>query len=211
MTCILFDWDGVLADSQRLYYELYRAVGEHFGKPVPIGSEAEFRDWYEPRWEQNYYQMGFTAEELSGALAWALDYLDYSKVELFPGVPAMLRSLAREWPMAIVSTTPSPMIRERLKAEGLEDLFRLVKGGEDGSSEKIEKIDHTLQLMGTRRGVMVGDTPLDIESAAHHGLTTVAATYGWMSPARVLVAGPTYEAATPDRLEDVVRKALENM
>lgn len=211
MNCILFDWDGVLADSQRLYYELYVAVGRHYGKPLPIASEQEFRDWYEPRWEENYYQMGFTPEELPAALEWAIQWLDYSKVELFPPVPAMLRALGAEYPMAIVSTTPSPMIRARLQAAGLDGIFRQITGGEDGSSEKVEKIELTLERLGTRRGVMVGDTRLDIEAAAHHGLATIAASYGWQSPARVLAAGPTYEAARPEALEGVVRQALTEL
>lgn len=200
-----------MADSQRMYFELYVAVGKHFGKVVPIASEQEFRDWYEPRWEENYYQMGFTAEELPGALEWALAWLDYARVELFPTVPEMLRSLAAEWPMAVVSTTPSPVIRERLRAAGLENVFRLITGGEDGSSEKVAKIDLTLERLGIRRGVMVGDTRLDIEAAGHHGLTTVAATYGWQSPARVLAAGPTFQAARPEELEGVVRQALQKV
>lgn len=201
----------MLADSQRLYYELYVAVGEHFGKKLPIASETEFRDWYEPRWEENYYQMGFTPEELPAALEWAIQWLDYTKVELFPPVPAMLRALAREHPVAIVSTTPSSIIRSRLQAAGLEGLFGQITGGEDGSSEKVEKIELTLSRLGTRRGVMVGDTRLDIEAGAHHGLATVAASYGWQSPARVLAAGPTYEAARPEALEGAVRQALAGL
>ncbi len=194
-----------------MYFRLYRALAENFGKTAPVDSEQGFRDWYEARWEDNYYAMGFTPEELPAALQWAVDWLDYTKVQLFPGVPAMLRSLSAEWPLAVVSTTPSPLIRERLAAAGLQDVFRLVTGGEDGSSEKVEKIDLTLERLGTRRGLMVGDTVMDIESAAHHGLTTVAASYGWQSPARVLAAGPTYEAASPDQLEEIIRQAMRTL
>ncbi|GMU56138.1 MAG: hypothetical protein AMXMBFR33_52840 [Candidatus Xenobia bacterium] len=208
MKCILFDWDGVLADSLTHYFELYQAVSRHFQKPLPIHSPQEFREWYEPRWEENYYEMGFSAEELPAALEWAINWLDYSRVQLFAPVPAMLRRLAAEWPMAIVSTTPSPIIRQRLAKEGLEELFRLVTGGEDGSSEKVEKIDLTLARLGLRHGVMVGDTRLDVEAAAHHGLKTVAATYGWQSPARVLAARPDLTAERPEELEAVVRQAL---
>ncbi|MEW6277090.1 MAG: HAD family hydrolase [Candidatus Eremiobacterota bacterium] len=215
--CLLWDWDGVLADSLGLYFELYREVCRHFGKRLPIRNRQEFRDWYEPRWELNYLEMGFSQEGLDQALQFALDWLDYSKVDLFPGVPAMLAGLAAEVPMAIVSTTPSPMIRGRLQAFGLEACFRLITGGEDGSSEKVEKIRQTLDSLGCSvaetpcRGVMVGDTRLDIEAARQHGLRTVAVTYGWQSPARVLEAGPDRRVDRPEDLESVVRGALSDL
>jgi phosphoglycolate phosphatase len=100
------------------------------------------------------------------------------------------------------------MIRARLADEGLEGMFDVYTGGEDGNSDKIQKIGQTLAKLRCTEGVMVGDTQLDVECARHHGLTTVAVTYGWVSPERVLAAKPDYRVDDPRDLEDRLRQIL---
>lgn len=211
MKAVLLDFDGVLVDSTTLYLDLYREACRLWNHPLPIATVEDFRAWYNPRWEQNYYDMGFTEEEFQAVQEWALTALDYSRAALFPGVAEAVRSLAREHPLAIVSTTPSALIRARLAREGLEGEFRLVMGGDDGSSEKVEKIRQTLADLGATRGVMVGDTPLDVEAGRHHGLQTVAVTYGWCAHDRVHGSSPDRVIHHPGDLEPAVRELMARL
>ena len=210
MKAILLDWDGVLCDSLSLYYQLYGEACRRWQKVFPIKTVEQFLEWYNPRWEENYYEMGFTPEEFGQVQVWADQWLDYSRAPLFAGVAQNLREWSKQAPMAIVSTTSSLLIRKRLGAEpGLEECFQYFKGGEDGCSEKREKVAHTLQTLGATAGVMVGDTPLDGDAGQHNGLQTVGVTYGWVSPQRVRAARPTRLVERPEELYQAVLDCLQ--
>jgi phosphoglycolate phosphatase len=204
---ILLDWDGVLCDSLTLYYDLYQVTCERFGRTLPIDSAEQFRTWYNPHWERNYWDMGFTPAEFADVQKFAAEYLRYENATLFPGVVDNLKIWAAEFPLAIVSTTLASMIRNRLHVEGLEDLFTHYTGGEDGLSEKRAKVGQTLNALGVETGVMVGDTPLDIDAGRHNGLVTVGVTYGWVTPERVLAEHPDVVVDAPDQLREAVLTA----
>lgn len=209
MKAILLDWDGVLCDSLPLYYELYNEACRLWKKQFPMQDLTQFLEWYNPRWEQNYFEMGFSSQEFAEVQAWSEKWLDYSRAPLFPGVADNLRRWSERGAMAIVSTTPSPLIRARLQAEsGLDGFFRHFTGGEDGNSEKREKVAMTLRCLGASEGVMVGDTPLDVDAGQHNGLKTIGVTYGWVSPQRVREAAPTRLVERPEDLFQAVLDCL---
>lgn len=213
MKAILLDWDGVLCDSRTLYYELYFEAARRWNKKMPIQTMEEFLEWYNPRWEENYYEMGFSPEEFQEVQIWSDEYLDYNSAPLFPGIAENLRRWSEVAPLAIVSTTNSALIRRRMRAESgpqaaLDSYFRHFTGGEDGSSAKREKVARTLEILGVKDGVMVGDTPLDVDAGQFNGLKTVGVTYGWVSASRVRQAGPHYLV---DRPEDLYQTVLDSL
>ncbi|MBI3925191.1 MAG: HAD family hydrolase [Armatimonadetes bacterium] len=205
---VLLDWDGVVSDSLPLYIEFYREVCRRYSRPLPVETVEEFRDWYEPRWERNFYETGFSEQDFRDILKLGETLLDYSRVPLFANIPEMLRRLASEWPVAIVSTCPTPMIRKRLAQEGLEGLFARIVGSDDGSTEKASRVTRTLESLRAEEGVMVGDTPLDIEAGHANGLGTIGVTYGWATARRVEAAGPCALVHRPADLEGTIREVL---
>ncbi len=255
MKAILLDWDGVLCDSRTLYYDLYFEAARRWNKKMPISTMEEFLEWYNPRWEENYYEMGFTPEQFQEVQVWSDEYLDYNSAPLFPGIADNLRRWSEAAPLAIVSTTNSALIRQRMRAElglqtislgrgpqgepmggppavppvvgvrasdatpeealhlkaaeaSLDSYFKHFTGGEDGNSAKREKVARTLEILGVREGVMVGDTPLDVDAGQFNGLKTVGVTYGWVSAARVRQAGPDFLV---DRPEDLYQAVLDSL
>lgn len=210
--CLIFDWDGVIADSTRQFFELYARVCQQFGRPFPVHDLEAFRRWYHPRWERNYLELGFSEEELGEVLRFAGRQTIglYADVPLFPAVVRMLRALAREVPLGIASTTYASVIRQRLAADGLEKLFRVVVGGEGGGSDKIERYRQAVDALGfdPREAVAIGDTPLDVDCARHWGMTTVGVTYGWSAPEKVAAASPDHLIHEPSELEPLLRRLL---
>lgn len=210
--CLVFDWDGVIADSTRPYFHLYRQVCSQFGREFPVSDVEAFRRWYQPRWERNYTDLGFTGDELREVLRFAGRQVDalYASVTLFAPVVRALRGLALEVPMAIASTTYASVIRRRLAADGLEKLFRVVVGGEGGGSDKVERYRQAVEALGFEpaQAVAVGDTVLDVESARHWGMTTVGVTYGWSAPDLVAAAHPDHLVHDPSDLEPLLRALL---
>lgn len=209
MKAILLDWDGVLCDSRTLYYDLYIEAARRWNKKFPINSMEEFLEWYNPRWEENYYEMGFSVKEFEEVQVWSDKWLDYASAPFFPGIAENLQRWSEVAPLAIVSTTHSDLIRQRMQLEsGLDRFFKYFTGGEDGSSAKREKVARTLRILGADGGVMVGDTPLDVDAGQFNGLKTVGVTYGWVSPARVRQAGPDILV---DRPEDLYQAVLDSL
>lgn len=191
------DWDGVIADSLGLFMDLYQHVCKRFGRGTPPTDLETFRRWYQPRWELNYIEMGYTGSDLEEVLAYAGSCVDYDRVPLFEGAVRAIRSLAERVPLAICSTTDSRLIRDRLAREGLDVLFGAFVGGEDGGSDKVQRYRQAAAAVGVdpKDCVAVGDTVLDVESARHWGMRTVGVTYGWSHPELV-------RAAQPDRVVD---------
>lgn len=209
MKALLLDFDGLLCDSLTLYYDLYQEACRKWNKRFPLQEPGEFRDWYDPRWEKNYFQMGFSPKELQEVQVWSEQHLDYSRAALYPGVAEALVEWSQHAVLAVVSTTPSALIRRRLAQEpGLLECFTMITGGDDGSSEKRLKVAYTLEALELKEGVMAGDTPLDIDAGKRNGLKTVAVTYGWVSPDRVRSAEPSVLVQEPRELFQAVMDCL---
>ena len=207
---VILDWDGVIADSLTLYVELYQNVCKYFGKGTPPSSPVAFRWWYQPRWELNYLEMGYSQEELVDVLRYASTQLDYRQTPLFDAVVRSLRELAQEIPLAICSTTHAKHIHERLSTSELSACFSAIVGGEDGGSDKTERFGHAAQLLGIapNAAIAVGDTPHDVECGKHWGMRTIGVTYGWCEPARVASAVPDRLVASPAQLGGTLREML---
>ena len=207
MKAILFDWDGVLIDSADMYFQLYVQLTRHYSKYLPVKTLDEFRNWYNPAWENNYLEMGFTEADLPAIADFIHQRVDYASLKLFPGVNSLLASLHRDFRIAIVSTTPKEIIESRLQADDLQHYIDFITGN-DGVSEKVSKIAGTLKILDCRQAVMIGDTPLDIASGQANHLPTIGAAYGWVSAERVRQARPTITVDSSLQLEEAIRSIL---
>lgn len=209
MKAILLDWDGVLVDSTEMYYHSYNALCEKFARPCPVHSVEEFRSWYNPVWENNYFEMGFTAEDLPMIAEFTANFISYDPIQFFPKIDEMLHDLSQEHPIAIVSTSNAEVIRAKLASVGLDKYITHITGA-DGISDKVEKIKRTLQLLNCQQGVMVGDTPLDISCGQANHLATVGTTYGWVSSERIHKANPTVVIDNSCNLKSAIINALNS-
>lgn len=205
---IIFDWDGVIADSCASYFDFYRVTSEHFGRTLRPRTVDEFRQWYDSTWENNFTNIGFTAEELNSAKAFQMKLVDYDEIPLFPAMPPVLRRLSEKFSLAIASTTHSSHIRLKLRAEQLDSLFCCVSGGEGGTSDKRGIIGKTLDTaeISPHCAVMVGDTPMDIASARAVGIRNIGVTFGWISPERMAEASPDYIARVPEEIPPILER-----
>lgn len=205
---IFLDWDGVLVDSLSLYFELFRDLCRKHDKTFPISTIDEFREWYEPNWEINFAELGFSDAEYQEICNTYPDTLDYGSADLFQGVEEMIAELAERHPLIVVSTAPTRNIKTRLADCGLLSHFQDVTGSDDGSTNKIDRIAELLKDFNGATGVMVGDTDLDIEAGRANGMKTIGVTYGWISEQRVRKARPNYVVTEPSSLQGAVVKAL---
>jgi len=189
---IIFDFDGVLINSAPEFLEVYRKVCEKNNKKFPVKTLDEFREWYNSEWEQNYYDLGFTKEDMPGILELEKAILDYDKVKFFDGIKEILLELYRDYKLAVASTTPSEKIKEKLRREKIDHIFSIISGGDDGKSDKKKKIQKVLDYLtvSPEKCIMVGDTVIDIKSAKAVGVKCIALTCGWNTKRKLEEASP---------------------
>ena len=205
---ILFDIDGTLVDStyhhaiawQRAFdrhelpiplWRIHRCVGMGGDKLVTevAGDDAEQR--------------------LGDALrdAWREEYVEIkSEVDELPGAGDLVRKLADAgYTVALASSGDPEFANEALDDLDIRDHVTVLKTSEDvdGSKPEPDLIEVTLDAVGGSRGVMIGDTPYDVEAAARAGLKCLGLRSGGYSEAELTEAGAALVVDGPEDLMDL--------
>ena len=122
MEAVIFDLDGVLVDSERIWDEVRRAVvAEHGGTWRPEATRAQ-QGMSTPEWAR------YLVEELGARLSppeiatlvvkrMAARYA--AEPPLIPGAVEVVRQVSARWPVAIASSSPVILIKGFLDVTGL--------------------------------------------------------------------------------------------
>lgn len=218
---IVFDFDGVIANSEPLHFDGFRQVLAAAGV---ILAEQEYYERY-----LGYDDAGaFAAISADRRLAWSdaqiadlvarkavvLERLEAEQSVLFPGAAAAIRRLAAEGPLAIASGALRAEILRILEKERLTSYFELVVGAEDAEASKPSPAPYLRaveRLAAARTGwphtsdyVAIEDSHWGLESARLAGLRTVAVTHTY--PAGTLKAD-----LTVSNLDELSWSSLEKL
>jgi beta-phosphoglucomutase len=225
---IVFDFDGVLADSEPLHFEVFRRVLDDAG--ITLTEEA-YLDRY-----LGYDDVGaFRAvlrdegrpvddaavETLVAAKGDLFPRLVDGKDVLFPGVAASVRRFAAERPLAIASGAFPHEIELILAGAALRDAFQVVVGAGDTPRSKPAPDPYAravtlLQSRGLVPGgteaaagcVAIEDSKWGIQSAKAAGLPCVAVTTSYpaaeLQEADLIV--DSVNALTLDSLQTLVSR-----
>jgi beta-phosphoglucomutase len=182
LKAVVFDFDGVIADSEPLHLRAYQKVLQRDGIELT-------RDDYYKRY------LGFDDSGLFRALAkdrgiaidddrvnsWVESKSELiaemlsSDGVLYPGAAACVRMLAERFPLAIASGALQPEIEMVLERTGLADCFKTIASASDGVRGKPAP-DLYLLAIGRLRDFVSLDAASCL--AAHRaGLRTVAVTH----------------------------------
>lgn len=200
---IVFDFDGVIANSEPLHYRGFRDVLDE------VAVRLAERDYY-ARYLGFDDAGAFSAISADQGLGWSAEFIDslvarkavrLERLEaeqsvLFPGAAAAIRRLAADGPLAIASGALRAEIVRILVKEGLDHFFEVIVGAEDAAESKPSPAPYLLaveRLAAARTGyastasyVAIEDSHWGLESARSAGLRTVAITHTY--PAETLRA-----------------------
>jgi beta-phosphoglucomutase len=222
LQAIVFDFDGVIADSEPLHLTAFQqALAEE-------GIVLE-RDEYFTRY-LGYDDVGmFEALARDRGLAWtdrhvtALVARKGTKLQamlaagdvLFPGAAAFIRAAAAEVPIAIASGALRHEIVQIIEAAGLDDLFAVIVASGDTPQSKPSPAPYLLAFeqlqratsatLDRQRCVAIEDSVWGLESARGAGLRCVGVTTSYaaaeLAAAELVVAGlNTLTISALDRL-----------
>jgi HAD superfamily hydrolase (TIGR01509 family) len=211
---VVFDFDGVIANSEPLHFRAYRDV------LVERGINLSERDYYDRY--LGYDDIGAfraIADDASVPLTEAdiadlvaqkavrLEALEQADSVLFPGAREAVQRLGACWPLAIASGALKPEILRVLDHESLRSHFPVVVSAEDTSASKPDPAPYVraVDLLASRNGsllpsecVAIEDSRWGLVSARAAGLRTIGITH-------------TYPAADLADASDVVIDHLDRL
>lgn len=178
----LFDFDGTLVDSQWAWQTLLpRVLKEKYGVTVPEEEIGELLDldWLERHGE---YCRRYGLPPLYAHYSELFPYMDrFYQTEVFfkPGAEEYLRALKKQGvTLAILSATPTALIRNGLRRLGGEELFDYIfSTREIGISKRFPgSFEHCLKAMGAtvENTVLFEDALYSMTTAKEMGMTVYA-------------------------------------
>jgi beta-phosphoglucomutase len=194
---VVFDFDGVLADTEQLHLRAYQRVLSRRGWRL---DEAAYFERYLGYNDEEMLRLYAADHELpldaagTGALVREKtvvyqEALDTGSV-LYPGAAACVRQLGQRFPLAIASGSLREEILRILRAEGLTEAFRAVVSADDVTRSKPAPDPYlaaAAQLgVSPANCVAIEDSHWGLDSARTAGMRTIAVTT--TSPAAKLAA-----------------------
>ncbi len=192
---ILFDFDGVIVDTFEMAFAFHPQMGIKM-------SRRGYRDIF----------MGNIYHHFSSALTnhdpdvhhkkW-FDLYTAAVVDVLPiaGMSDVIKKLAKEYTLAIVSSSETYSINAYLLAHNLTGYFEKIYGA-DVHRSKVEKINRIMREYGItpRECVFITDTAGDVFEAHECGVSSIAVSWGFHSQARLRSAKPWAFVRTPGSL-----------
>jgi beta-phosphoglucomutase-like phosphatase (HAD superfamily) len=208
LRAIVFDFDGVLANSEPLHFQAFRDVLAVEGLPL---SERDYYDQYLGFDDVGVFRaVGVETtriDDLVKQKAVRLEALERDVSILFPGAAAAVRRLAASVPLAIASGAIGAEIHRVLEREKLSQFFVTVVSAEDTPKSKpapdpylhaVAKLDAACGgHLSPQECIAIEDSRWGLESARTAGLRTVGITHTYVTG--TLVADLVVD--TLDRLE----------
>ncbi len=209
---LIFDFDGVIADSAPFYMEKYREAAAKFGKIYPVETLNDFKRWYDSAWENNYVNLGFNSDETKEAVKIVRLGINYSDIPIFKGLKQALTKLSEKYILSIASCTIKAILLKKLEEEKILKFFSYVAGGDGRGSRKEAIINEVLTRLRVKPAyaIMIGDTEMDVKSAKVLGIPSIGAGYGWQTKERLFKAGASAVADAPERIPELADKMFKD-
>lgn len=197
---VIFDFDGIIVDTEPLHLVAFRAVLEPRGIPL---SDAEYWERYLGFDDRDAITTALTSAGREPAPACVATLMAEKAerflhsvragVPLFPGVEAFVRAAARHGPLAIGSGALRAEIELILETVGLREAFAVIVSAEDVTHGKPDPETYLRALAALRSRqpalapeacLVVEDSAAGVAAAKAAGMRCVAVTNS--SPAAAL-------------------------
>ena len=203
LRAIVFDFDGVIANSEPLHFRAYASVLAREGVAL---TEQDYYARYLGFDDVGAFQAIVRERGLSWSPAFVRTLVERKAIELeelerhvsvlFPGAADAIRRAAASVPIAIASGARADEIRRVVRREQLEECFSVIVSAEDTPFSKPapEPYLHAVAQLRTRADapslaaadcVAIEDSRWGLESARAAGLRTIAVTNTYNAAALV--------------------------
>lgn len=207
---IIFDFDGVLADSLNVFekamLEKLTELGYSFVK-----SKKDILDLFDKNVVHSLIEKGMTAEHMKDTWVHLNNTSAKQNIPLFDGISDMLCKLSKKCELSIISSNSSTLIKKVLNKNRVHSCFSKISGGES-FADKATRIRESMLETGSNgtSTFYVGDTVGDIIEGNKAKVTTIGATWGWHDEKKLKKAAPHYIVHKPSELTKLITKLAFN-
>ena len=221
IAAVVFDFDGVLANSEPLHFRAFREVAARRGltltEPEYYNRYLGFDDVGAFRAMADDQGAPLSSDDITALVAEKADVLEALEREgsvLFPGAREAIARMASRGPIAIASGAIKPEILRVLDREDLRRYFHVIVAAEDTPLSKPDPAPYRLAVeqlsahVGVRltpnECVALEDSRWGLQSARGAGLRTIAITQSYDAAALAADADiviDTLDELTPALLE----------
>lgn len=197
---IMFDFDGVVADSFEVFYAEFRAAVEDLGFHK-LQTRNDLLGLFEGNAFVQLVKLGFPVwrlkrlgERFGPRIAEA-----NQRVHPFPGMPELLAELAAEHTVYVISSNTTKAVEDFLQKHQIAGVCDVL--GADKERSKVKKIRQTMKQHPGSTPWYVGDTKGDMLEGREAGAATIAVTWGWHSEERLRTGNPDHVVHSQDELK----------
>jgi phosphoglycolate phosphatase len=207
---IIFDFDGVLADSLQMMLSYSAQVCLELGYPCQpspadlealdpmsfdsLGRQLNLPEALIPAYKARVFERFTSGEELP---------------PIFDGMTEVVSALAVSYPLGLVTGNTSGVVRSFLERYNLFDRFGLILCVDDPGT-RVKKIRRIIKELGDQNAevYLVGDAVSDIHAAREVGVKSIAVTWGHQSREKLVTARPDFLVDSPGGLLSILEGGL---
>ena len=205
MRLLLFDFDGVLADTFMDMIQFAQETCDELGV-LHIVIPADLRDLE----VMSFATFGRACEVPEKLVEEFVRHCTgkFAKKKkppaIFDGLPDVIRKLSEKNNLAVVTGNTTENVHSFLNHHGLQDCFHMVYGL-DMPGTKVEKIKKAKEQFaaGNETTYFIGDSLSDIHAAREANVRSIAVGWGHQSLEMLVRAEPNMIVPTPTRLLDI--------
>jgi HAD superfamily hydrolase (TIGR01509 family) len=212
IAAVIFDLDGVLLDSETAWVEVKREFTEERGGRWKQSAELDMLGMSSTEWSRYMHDdlgVPVPPEQISSEVAGRLVERYRQRLPLLPGALEAVRSLARQWPLALATSSNRNVIDLVLEEADLGDAFAATVSSEEvarGKPAPDVYLDAARQLdVDPGACVAIEDSSNGIRSADAAGMAVIAIPNKDFPPqpdalALATVVLDSLEQLTPERV-----------
>ena len=209
MALILFDFDGVLADTLADMLCFAQEACDELEVEHTV-SETDLSELEVMSFAMLGRACGVPEESVDEFVRRCTEKFAARKSPpgIFAGLAEVVRQLAESHVLVVVTGNTEGNVRAFLKAHGLDGCFRAVYGL-DMPGSKVEKILMAKNQFAADDAMvyMVGDSLSDVRAAKEAGVKSIVVSWGHQSVDRLIGAMPDHVVGLPEELIEVTQRA----
>lgn len=206
MALIIFDYDGVLADTLDDLIHFGQQACDQLGVKHVV-TQADLSN-LEVMSFATYGRACEVQENLIDEfvkISLRLFAEKESPPAIFAGMSEVIQHFSNQHKLAIATTNSSQNVNLFLTQHGLSNLFHAVYGV-DTPGSKAHKIALARERFGEESVYMIGDALSDVRAAMEAGVASIAVTWGHQSLETLLRGEPDYVVNSPNSLIEVIER-----
>lgn len=196
MSLVMFDYDGVIADSLENHVNSLLTAFQEYGFDK-VKTKQDVMDLYEDNVYQSMMDIGLSEKDIDTILA---NYdtkqeIVLENIPFFPEIPELFQELSLKHQVYIITSNTAEVVQGMLDKNGITGVKRIM--GLETAKSKIKKINLAKAEHPDLKSYYVGDTTGDIYEGQKAGVSTVGVAWGWHGEEKLKESSPDYIINTP--------------